>query len=220
MLGLLTGIALAALFLPGRAARRRALLRDRVAHFGKAAPHRVRGVARAARGHAAGLAHAVATHSPLYSGEGPDADEYVKHRVASEMGHSDLPLTGLVFDATDGLVTVRGTVGDEEVAKRIVDRVAGVHGVRAVHSLLRTPGGAQVGGSAGDPALAGATPRSVRLGDELIERLSERWPMLQPGAILRSDGHPDRLAKLIRERTGESEDEVRAALDEILLAAV
>jgi hypothetical protein len=84
---------------------------------------------------------------------------------------------------------------------------------------MHTPDGTAVGGTAGDPELTGGTPRTVALGDEVIERFNRRWPALLPADILRSGGHPDRLTKLIRERTGEPEEEIRAALDEILLSA-
>lgn len=220
MLGMLTGFALAAFFLPGRAARRRALVRNRLVHVYKAGPRRMRGLARGARGHAAGMAHSVVVRSPLYRSEGPDADEYVKHRVESELGHSDLPLAGLVFDAVDGVVNVRGTVADAETAERIVRHIAAVGGVKAVVSLLHTADGTAVGGTAGDAALTEGAPRAARVGDDLIERLSERWPALRPADVLRSDGHPDRLAKLISDQTGEAEDDVRTALDEILVTAV
>ncbi|MFN8558356.1 MAG: BON domain-containing protein [Dehalococcoidia bacterium] len=92
----------------------------------------------------------------------PDQDQFIKQRVESELGrHGDLPLADLNFDAADALVRVRGTVADEETARRVVERVAAVEGVKAVLSLMHTPDEAPVGGQAGDRSLLYGPPRAV-----------------------------------------------------------
>jgi uncharacterized protein YjbJ (UPF0337 family) len=215
--------ATAALLLdPQAGARRRALVRDKLRHYGRVLPASARRGGRMVAGPARGALHRVARRVPWReTTPPPDQDQFIKQRVESELGHeTDLPLGALNFDAADGVVRVRGTVPDEETARRIVRRTAAVEGVRAVVSLMRTPDGTVVGGMAGDTRLVTGRPRAAIQGEAVARRLKERWPGLTDADILATEGHTDRLVDLICTRTGEPAERVRPAVDAILLAEV
>jgi hypothetical protein len=134
----------------------------------------------------------------------------------------DLHLGNLNFDAADGVVRVRGTVPDEETARRVVQAAASVSGVRAVSSLMHTPDGKLVPCEAGDTELLHGQPRAALQAEGVRRRLLERWPALTDidTLIHESGGHPERLAARIAARTGQPDHAVRTALDELLMAAV
>jgi hypothetical protein len=222
LLGVLIGVTATLLLDPRLGVRRRALLRDKARRYGRIGPRRLRGSARSARGPLRGAMHAVARQAPWREEPAPpDQDEYVKHRVETELGrHRDLRVRDINFDAADGVVRVRGTVPDEETARRIVRAAAAVDGVRAVASLLHTVEGTPIACEAGDTDLLHGRPRAATQGESVRRRLMERWPVLTDADIHASAGHPDRLAGIICSRTGQEERDVRAILDDILLAAV
>jgi hypothetical protein len=219
--GAIVGGVVAVLLDPRSGARRRALVRDKAGRYVRLTNRWARGRVRVTGGRVQGVVHDLARHAPGYTPEPPpDTDTFIKHRVESELGHaSHLPLHAVNFDAVEGIVRVRGTVPDAQGAEEIVARAAAVEGVRAVISLMQTPDGTPVGGTAGDPAAIGGAPLGVVRSEEVRRRLLERWPSLTDDDIRASDGHIDRLVERIRTRTGQPEAEVRAALDEMLLAA-
>jgi osmotically-inducible protein OsmY len=219
LLAAAAGAVAAYVFDPDLGARRRALLRDKARHARRVIARRMRGAIRTIQGRGRGAVHETLRRTPLHRTSPPDMDMYVKQRVESELGHEpDLPLSEVNFDAVDGLVRVRGTVPNADTARRIVQRVLDVEPVKAVVSLLHTPSGLPVGGAAGDKDLI-MCARAERLGESLEERLLKRWPQLTADDITASDGHVERLARIIAIRSGHPESEVRAVLDELLLSA-
>jgi hypothetical protein len=209
------------LFDPRAGARRRALARDKAGKYGRKTGRWVAGRARGAAGPLRGAAHGLARRAPGYEpAPPPDMDTFIKQRVESELGHAtELPLTGLVFDAADGVVHVRGMVPDNDGAEAILQWVAEVEGVRAAVSFMHTADGAPAGSFAGD-AEAIATIPAVLKSTELRRQLIARWPSLTEEDILASEGHIGRLASVISRRSDQPEDEMRLALDAMLLAVL
>jgi hypothetical protein len=121
--------------------RRRALLRDRFAHWRNVArnelPYRfnkrrrfVRGVARGVRHNVGEIMH---PHHVV-----PD-DETLVARVRSETLRDGL--AGQVnVDAYEGCVTLRGELESTALIQRLIDRAGNVDGVREVRSYLHLPG--------------------------------------------------------------------------------
>jgi hypothetical protein len=135
------------------------------------------------------------------------------------LGHAtELPLAGLVFDAADGVVNVRGVVPDDDCAEAILQRVAEVEGVRAAISFMRMEDGTPAGTYAGDVEVIATMPAILKT-NILRRQLTERWPSLTEDDILASKGHIEPLVAAISRRTGQPDREVRAALDQLLLAA-
>jgi hypothetical protein len=222
LLGIVIGGVGTLLLDPHLGTRRRALVRDKARRYRRLAPRRVRGAARAAQGPVRGAVHTVAHRTPWYQQPAPpDLDEFVKHRVESVLGRRrDLSLADLNFDAADGVVHVRGTVQDEDTARRIVQAAASVEGVRAVCSLMHTPDGRAIDCEAGDSAALHGRPRAAIHGESVRRRLLDHWPDLTEEDVRASGGHPDRLAARIAARTGQSAREIRPALDQALMAPV
>jgi hypothetical protein len=218
----LLGAATAFLLDPQSGKRRRALLRDQAVHFRHMLPRRLRGAVRQSEGRMEGVLHEVGEHLPGHVHEPPpDLNQFITQRVASELGRDRrIPWGDINLDAADGIVHVRGTVADEELARHIGQEAAKVADVRAVVSLLHTPDGRPVGGIAGDVELAHGAPRAAVQGEEVRRQLTRRWPALTDADILATDGHVDRLVALIGRHTGEPEAEVRQALEAILLSVV
>jgi BON domain len=215
----ITASALAGVLIGGSANRRRARMRDRLSHDAHVVRRRSSAARRYVGGRFAGAAHAVAVATHLTHLQAPpDTNAFLKQRVESELGHDqDLPLAALNLDVVDAVVHVRGTIPDVETARRLLRRVAAVDGVRGVVSMMRTQEGTPVLATADEP---GTVPRVFALGDAVLARLTARWPQFTEFDVLDSDGHPERLAQLIAQHTGEPEDRVRQELDQILLAAI
>lgn len=219
LLAAATGAAVAFMGDPLSGARRRALLRDKLVHYRIAIPRRLARRAHGIAGQAEGLAHNVVERTPWQTPRPlPDESIFLAQAVETELGReAGLPLGAINFDAADGIVHVRGTVASDEIAKRIVQRAAKVEGVRAVISLMRTPDGEHVGGSAGDQAAITAGPRALLQGEAVRRALLQRWPSLTDNDILASEGHLEALEQRICAHTSQPEQEVRTAIEEILL---
>jgi BON domain-containing protein len=213
--GAATG-ATAVLFLePRGGARRRALLRDKLTHFMRILGRAFRRRTRWLSGRVRGMPYRAA-HMAGRAGDPAIDSTELSHRVESELGRDpNLPLNSVNFDAIDNVIRIRGMVADEQTARRLVERVARVPGVDAVISLLHTPSGESVGGTAGDAGTL-LWPRVRTHSDRVLNSLQQTWPFLTADDILASDGHPSRLAQRICAHTAEAEDEVRARLDRIL----
>jgi hyperosmotically inducible periplasmic protein len=201
--------------------RRRALAGDRVSHVRAALPRHARAVVRKARGQLKGARYSFPGFADG-AGEADVLDDVgLKQRVESELGaNSSLRLPALNFDAVDGIVRIRGQAPDARTAQEIVEKTARVSGVRAVVSLMRLADGTPAGGMAGDLEYLDAGPRAKTHGVALKEKLLQRWPSLSDDDIVESNGHLGRLVATITARTGEPPNEVRVAIEEMLLAAV
>ncbi|HTE87275.1 MAG TPA: BON domain-containing protein, partial [Dehalococcoidia bacterium] len=177
--------------------------------------------ARHLAGPVRGLPHRAARIVPL-ANHVADADSTeLKHRVESELGRDiTLPLHTINIDAVDGVIRVRGVASDTEQARRLVERAARVGGVRGVLSLMHTPDGSPVGGSAGKAEEIAAGPAIVVRARRLHSALIERWPWLSDDDILGCEGHPERFRRRIAEQEHCSEQDVRSELDSILMAAI
>lgn len=218
--GALVGAAAALLLDPRAGARRRALTRDKMAHYarvlGRVTLRRARMVPGPIRGRLHAIGRATPWREPV---NGYDA-EALKHRVESTLGRDfNLPLNTVNFDVVDSTVRIRGTVADEATAERILKKAASVEGVRGVQSLLHTPDGRHVGAEMGD-ARHSERPRAALQAESVRRKLLERWPAINDADILACQGHIDRLAQLITSRTDERQGDVRAALDEMLMSAL
>lgn len=216
------GAGAAILLDPQGGRRRRALVRDKVRRYSYAGARAIARVPRLVAGPARGVVHAVAHAAPWHRmPAAPDEHEFVKHRVETALGREPgLPTGAINIDAADGVVRVRGSVPDEHTARRIVERAAGVEGVRAVVTLMHLPDGRLAGEDAGDLDAIYGPPRAAIHAAEVRHQLMTAWPVLTDADILASEGHIGALTKLICSRTDESEYEVRTALDAILLTAV
>ncbi|MER3420813.1 MAG: hypothetical protein C4290_09955 [Chloroflexota bacterium] len=221
LLGAVTGAALMYLLDPQEGRRRRALARDKAGHYARRAGVIARRMSRNLEGRLRGLLHALEKRLPWYEPEPvPEDDQFIKDRVQSELGrYRDLPLHAVNFDCTDGIVRIRGTVPDMDSARRLVERTAAVEGVRAAVSLMRLPDGTPVGGIAGNVDAVLGQPRAKFYGEDIERKMKERWPALTDADILASEGHIDRMVHIIHAKTHQPEEEIRAALDSILIAA-
>lgn len=217
------GAGAAAIFFldPRSGTRRRALVRDQIHHYAGALPYRLGRAGRAATGPCLGLAHRLARLTHGGAREAPVDDTELKHRVESELGRDpSMPLGDLNFDVVDSVVRIRGAVPYARTAAWIVEEAAKVDGVGAVLSLMRTPDGIPVGGTAGNLDLIDAGPRAEIRSEAVREALLERWPSLTDADILASNGHVGTLVAAISTYTGISNEAIRVELEEILLSVV
>lgn len=221
LLGAVAGAGLMYLLDPREGRRRRALARDKGMHYLRRAGVLAARCGRNLAGRLRGLLHEAQKRMPWYEPEPvPEDDQFIKDRVQSTLGRErDLPLHAVNFDCTDGIVRIRGTVPDMDTARRLVERTAAVEGVRAAVSLMRLPDGTPAGGIAGNVDAVVGQPRAKFYGEDIERKMKERWPALTDADILASDGHIDRMVQIIHQRTGQPEEEIRQALDSILLAA-
>ena len=131
------GAALAYFLDPQQGARRRNMARDRVLAFFR---RRGRSVARAGRAVAA-EAHGLkqkATHLR----EEPKSfdDQTLKAKVESEVFRpADAPKGDVSVNVEEGVVYLRGELGDASVIEDLERRVRSVQGVDRVENLLHTP---------------------------------------------------------------------------------
>jgi BON domain len=196
-----------------------ARMRDRLSHLRHVLPRRLAAEVRYTIGRLTGIAHHAALATGIeHAEQPPDTNVFMKQRVESELGHEQgLPLGALNVDVTNAVVHVRGTVSDEDIARRILQRAAEVGGVQGAVSLMHTPDGKALKLTAGDPP---TEPPVFALGDSVLSRITQRWPAVGDFAVLESEGYPDRLASLIAHHTGQPEGLVRTDLDKILLRGV
>jgi uncharacterized membrane protein/osmotically-inducible protein OsmY len=162
---MLTGVGLGAglmyFFDPARGARRRALMRDRLAHAsrvaGDAAGATGRDVSHRAAGVAARLRGTV--------GQETVDDRVLLERVRSQIGRAVSHPRAIDADVVDGVVTLRGPILMDEVSD-VIGAVEGVRGVRDVINNLdehHEPGNV--------PALQGKrSPRRAR-----AEMWQQQW---------------------------------------------
>jgi osmotically-inducible protein OsmY len=130
--GLGLGVGLMYFLDPERGRRRRALIRDKVAHaahagndaigaFGRDISHRLAGV----RARASGAFHG-----------GPVDDSVLVERVRSRMGRVVSHPQAIEVDAADGCVRLRGSILQSELPG-LMQTIARVRGVRSIDNNLR-----------------------------------------------------------------------------------
>lgn len=142
------GAVLMYVFDPDHGRRRRALVRDQLAHGGHAFAHVRRRIARRGRflrGVAKGVSHDtghVASHVVRHDGHSLLVDnETLVARVRSEvLGDDRLKAGEIHVDAYEGCVTLRGQLDDVEQIRRVIHATRQVEGVTEVRSYLHLPG--------------------------------------------------------------------------------
>lgn len=138
--------ALAMFYLdPQQGRRRRALARDRLAHFGhvfsRDVPNNVERRGRFLRGKMRGLGHEAAGLAHLNGHQGYVDDETLVDRVRSEALREAGVAPGRInVDAYEGCVTLRGQLESEEDIHRLINETRRVEGVHEVRSYLHLPG--------------------------------------------------------------------------------
>lgn len=128
---------------PAQGRRRRALLRDRIVHFGHVfsrvptqAARRGRAVGGPVRGVRHGMLHLVRSN---HRGEPDDAETLVA-RVRSEVLRGGRFKAGQInIDSYEGCVTLRGQFERESDIRWLIDATKHVEGVREVRSYLHLP---------------------------------------------------------------------------------
>ncbi|MDQ3949093.1 MAG: BON domain-containing protein, partial [Gemmatimonadota bacterium] len=155
------GVALMYFLDPGRGARRRAIVRDKVVHLAHKTGDAAETTGRDLRNRAQGLAAEVRGR---FDREDVDDDVLVE-RVRAEMGRAVSHPSSIVVTATEGRVTLSGPILAREVGE-LLSHVRSVRGVQDVVDQL------EVHERADDvPGLQGGT---ARRGDE-FELLQENW---------------------------------------------
>lgn len=142
--GLILGASAAWLLTPNTGRRNRAMIRDKMAHLWHANARAVSTFshrrAKYMRGSLTGLAHEgrqVIHHQEF---EPPDLDQYLKHRVETEIfRRPEVPKGDINIGAVNGIVTVRGTAASTALIEQIVGDIRRVEGVQEVINLLKTP---------------------------------------------------------------------------------
>jgi osmotically-inducible protein OsmY len=140
LLGVGIGAALGVLFAPATGRRSRALLRDKLARGAGTAGDVSEAVARRAAdlsNRAQGAAHDyIAAHSSDAGDVGDDVT--IADRVRTELGRleKEFGLERINVDSCDGVVTLRGPVGEQEIADALAAAAEKVMGVREVKNEL------------------------------------------------------------------------------------
>jgi hypothetical protein len=116
---------------PERGRRRRALVRDQVAHFAATVPPG----AGAARRDLANRSRGLVASLKGSFGEDDASDETIVARVRSELGRVVSHPGSIIVTANAGTVTLSGPVLESE-AEPLLKAVAGTRGVKEVHSQL------------------------------------------------------------------------------------
>jgi osmotically-inducible protein OsmY len=121
---------------PERGNARRAQARDQVQAATRRAQRKAEGEAEYAQERAEGLAYE-ASHPQAP----PDDDRTLVDKVRSEvMGRQEFDAYTVNVDAVEGVVTLRGVLGDAGVIADLEQAVRKVVGVRDVQNFLHTPG--------------------------------------------------------------------------------
>jgi osmotically-inducible protein OsmY len=129
------GAGLAYMFDPQSGKRRRHVLRDRSRALLRRIGRRSAGKAKYVAGHAEGV---VAEVAGAVSGQGEDADDAtVKDRILSQaFREAGVNAGDVAVDVSDGIATLRGTLGSVDLVHDLVERVRAVPGVRTVTPRL------------------------------------------------------------------------------------
>jgi osmotically-inducible protein OsmY len=131
--------ALAAYFFdPDNGSRRRALARDRVPALLRQGTSKTGEMGRAASAEAYGAAQKV-KHRKEEEKPQPD-DVTLARKVETEIFRdADVPKGQINVNAENGVVVLRGEVGQPELIRDLEEKTRKVQGVREVENLLSTP---------------------------------------------------------------------------------
>jgi hypothetical protein len=138
--------ALAMFYLdPQQGRRRRALVRDQIAHaghiFGREVPHTIERRGRYLRGVARGVRHEAAEFVSIDGGHPRVDDETLVARVRSEaLRDAGFKAGQINIDAYEGCVTLRGQLEHPDEIRRLINGTKRVEGVIEVRSYLHLPG--------------------------------------------------------------------------------
>jgi osmotically-inducible protein OsmY len=133
------GAAIAYFFDPDNGRRRRALTRDRVPAAFRGGARRAERLGRTVGSEAYGTAQKV---QHLQEEEKPQPDDVtLTRKVETEIFRdADVPKGQINVNAENGVVVLRGEVGQPELIKDLEKKTRKVQGVREVENLLHTPG--------------------------------------------------------------------------------
>jgi osmotically-inducible protein OsmY len=139
MAGAAAGAAAAYFLDPQGGARRRNETRDKALATAKSRAEDVAGTAKQAAGKARGAVHDI---TPSMPGRGATPDDVtLAHKVETEIFRSaDAPKGSVSVNAENGVVFLRGEVGEREWIERLGSEASKVDGVEAVRNLLHLPG--------------------------------------------------------------------------------
>ena len=142
--GTVTGAFFMFMLDPREGRRRRALVRDRIAHLRRVmtrdVPARVEKRGRFFRGVARGIVHETTDVLP-FNGHRLVDNETLVARVRSEVLRDERIKAGEIhLDAYEGCVTLRGQLEHPESIRRLVHDTAHIDGVREVRNFLHLPG--------------------------------------------------------------------------------
>jgi osmotically-inducible protein OsmY len=133
------GAAVAYFFDPDSGRRRRAITRDRVPAFLRRGSRRVEQLGRTASAEAYGAAQKV-KHRQEEPKTQPD-DVTLARKVETEIFRgADVPKGQINVNAENGVVVLRGEVGQPELIRDLEEKTRQVQGVRDVENLLHVPG--------------------------------------------------------------------------------
>jgi osmotically-inducible protein OsmY len=135
--------ALVAYFMdPQSGARRRSVLRDRIAAFFRGQKREAESQARYAAGKAEGVAHKAKQAVPGVGGKDKEYDDVtLARKVESEIFRDpDVPKGSIDVNAENGVVFLRGQVERPDQLRLLVAQTKQVQGVSEVKSLLHLPG--------------------------------------------------------------------------------
>jgi gas vesicle protein len=146
--GLLVGAVIGAFLMfildPRAGRRRRALIRDKVAHFANEAQETATNTIPKKADYLSGLVgggfHRVRERMTGHEEPIPDESEYITDRVMSVVFRDPkLPKGQVNVNTADRVVYLRGNVEDENIVREIVERTRTVPGVRDVVNLINRP---------------------------------------------------------------------------------
>ncbi len=144
LLGSALGAALMFLLDPAAGARRRALIRDKFAHFahlaGETTTTTIPRKADYLSGFATGAYHRAKEMIPHQKESIPDESQFITDRVMSIVFRDPrFPQGQINVNTVDQVVYLRGHVEDQNLANEIVERTRHVPGVKDVVNLINRP---------------------------------------------------------------------------------
>ena len=124
---------------PSSGARRRNMARDRVMATLRRGGRKAGSAATYASSEVQGAA--ARTAAAIREEEPPPNDQALAAKVETVIFRDDsVPKGAINVDAADGVVTLRGEVGDRDMIEELEKEVRGINGVKDVSNLLHPPG--------------------------------------------------------------------------------
>jgi osmotically-inducible protein OsmY len=137
LIGLGAGALLALLADPANGRRRRAMVRDKTGAYRRRSARQLAAGGRTVRSGIQARKAQLAHRAPV---EREYDDATLVDHVRSELGRDPLAHQGILVNAADGVVQLRGEVREEQAIAELVKRTEKINGVRAVENLLHIPG--------------------------------------------------------------------------------